>query len=96
MNFYARLHLQDSYTADISCLGICVRTCVQCTVKKPKRKTYPAVYHSNSQFQPFFFLKQSALGNRGGPQYKRERDRERLSTCTDVRTPPADRAAVCD
>lgn len=66
MNSYARLHLQDNYNADISCVCICAHACVSecmCSVysHSPKEKHVllfiGAIYRSQH-----LLLKQSALG----------------------------------
>lgn len=75
MNSYARLHLQDNYTADISYVCICVHACVSecmCSVYScsPKEKRVPlfiaVIYRSHH-----LLLKQSVLV-RGSSQCERE------------------------
>lgn len=75
MYSYARLHLQDNYNADISCLCICAHACVSecmCSVysHSPKEKHVllfiAAIYHSHHHL-----LKQSAVSG-GSSQCERE------------------------
>lgn len=62
MNSYARLHLQDSYTADISCLCISVHTCSVYS-RKAQKKNVSCCLSLQFTVLAIFLLEQSGLGN---------------------------------